>query len=206
MAKVKLNLKSLTDAEVLTLGNGHIEAMDGNPNFVTPEPDAAEFATATATYQAALAAHANAQAAAEAATVSKNAARDTYEGVMGQRASYVDRVSGGDDAKALSSGFDLRDQPTPIGDLPAPTDFLATMGDMPGEIDLSWDKVDGANAYLIDCKKHTDEDPWQLAKPSTASKTTISGLESGVEYAFRVAAVGAAGQGPWSDESVKRVP
>ena len=42
--------------------------------------------------------------------------------------------------------------------------------------------------------------------PSTASKTTISGLESGVEYAFRVAAVGAAGQGPWSDESVKRVP
>jgi hypothetical protein len=34
---------------------------------------------------------------------------------------------------------------------------------------------------------------------ATKSKATVTGLTSGTRYWFRVAAIGSAGQGPWSD-------
>lgn len=206
MAKVKLSLDAKSDADLIAFGQAHTEAMNGNANFPTPEPDAAAFDAATAAFQALVDNQAATDAAARAATAATRAGRVDYENAFRARAVYVDTASGGDEAKILSSGFDLRGVPTAVGDLPAPTGFLATMGDMPGEIDLVWDPVRGANVYLIECKKHTDAESWQFVKPVTASKATLDGMESGVEYAFRVAAVGAAGQGPWSDESVKRVP
>jgi hypothetical protein len=39
------------------------------------------------------------------------------------------------------------------------------------------------------------------AAVSSKSSCTITGLTSGQHYWFRVAAVGAAGQGPWSDNA-----
>ena len=47
---------------------------------------------------------------------------------------------------------------------------------------------------------------WQQASVVTKSKTTVSGLTSGTKYWFRVAAVGTAGQGPWSDPATKLAP
>jgi len=38
------------------------------------------------------------------------------------------------------------------------------------------------------------------------SRATVPGCTPGQKSVFRVAAVGAAGQGPWSDESVKMSP
>lgn len=102
--------------------------------------------------------------------------------------------------------MDVRATASPIGELPAPLDFLATMGDLEGEIDLTWDPVRGAKVYMIECKPHNDAGVWELVRPVTDSKATIEELVSGDVYAFRVAAVGTAGQGPWSDVSVKRVP
>jgi hypothetical protein len=37
-----------------------------------------------------------------------------------------------------------------------------------------------------------------------ASGCTVKGLDSGKEYWFRVCALGAAGEGPWSDRAAKR--
>lgn len=206
MAQVKLNLRNKSDAELLTFGEAHATAIDGNANFPTPDPDAADFTAATTAYQNALTAQANAEAAAQAATAAKDTARLTYEGVLNDRGLYVQQASSGDEEKILSASFEVRDIPTAIGDLPAPVDFLATMGDMPGEIDFAWSPVKGASVYMVECKVHNDAGVWQLVKPFTASKGTATGLTSGTAYAFRVAAVGAAGQGPWSDESVKMAP
>ena len=49
----------------------------------------------------------------------------------------------------------------------------------------------------------TNASVWTNAPPSTKSKCTIANLVAGTRYWFRVAAVGAAGQGPWSDPATK---
>ena len=43
-------------------------------------------------------------------------------------------------------------------------------------------------------------------EPSTKSSTTVKNLTSGTKYWIRVAAFGAAGQGPWSDPATKVAP
>ncbi|MFT5469561.1 MAG: hypothetical protein ACI8UO_004682 [Verrucomicrobiales bacterium] len=206
MAKVKLNLRAKSDAELKTFGEGHDESMTGNPNFPTPEPDGVGFATVLSDYSTKLAAKSVADATAKAATAAKDAARIEFEDALNVRGRYVDTASGGDLEKILSSGFESRAPATPIGNLPAPIDFLATMGDMPGEIDLTWSRVTGASTYMVECRENLPEAQWELIKPVTPSKATVPNLVSGTEYAFRVAGVGAAGQGPWSDISVKMAP
>lgn len=47
---------------------------------------------------------------------------------------------------------------------------------------------------------------WSPETTSTTSPVTVSGLTNGVGYVFRVAAVNAAGTGPFSDPSVESVP
>ncbi|MEI6236400.1 MAG: fibronectin type III domain-containing protein [Planctomycetota bacterium] len=85
------------------------------------------------------------------------------------------------------------------GDLPS-----APSSDMDGTVDLTWDKVRGANSYMI----QKSPDPitggsWTMGAISTKSSATLSGLTSGTKYWFRVAAIGAAGQGAWSDPATK---
>ena len=48
--------------------------------------------------------------------------------------------------------------------------------------------------------------PWTHAKTVVKSSATVDNLTSGQRVWFRVAAVGAAGQGPWSDLATKIVP
>ena len=64
----------------------------------------------------------------------------------------------------------------------------------------------GAATYEIQCKVHDNPAPFENAKSSTSSRTTVEGLTPGTLYAFQVCALGAAGPGPYSDEAVKRAP
>ena len=57
------------------------------------------------------------------------------------------------------------------------------------------------------CPDPLSETNWrQSGYEGTKSSFTITGLTSVARYWFRVAAVGAAGQGPWSDQAMKMVP
>jgi hypothetical protein len=206
MAKSKLSLNDKSDSELLTFSQQHIAAMAGNANFTTPMPDATAFQTLHDDYETALDDAALAQDAAKQKTAEKDVARAALVGGLNQRGGYVDSASGGDEAKILSSGFPVRTPPTPIGELPAPLDFLATMGDLEGEIDLVWSRVYGAASYVIQKSPYATPRVWTQAAVVSKSKATITNCPSGEVCVFRVAAVGAAGQGPWSDESVKMAP
>ena len=118
---------------------------------------------------------------------------------------YVQGASEGDATKILTSGFAVRDLPTPIGPLPAPVDFMPSMGDEPGEIDLTWSAVHGAKSYLSEYREQGTAGPW-LQKFGTKSRLSVTGLTSGKTYVFRVAALGAAGQSPWSLEAARMAP
>jgi len=79
------------------------------------------------------------------------------------------------------------------------------MGDQVGAVDLGLNRVRGAGSYVF----HTTRTPnapesWQHALVSSKSSCTITGLTSGQHCWFRVAAVGAAGQSPWSDNAAQQ--
>ena len=87
-----------------------------------------------------------------------------------------------------------------IGQLAAPENLHFSTGDFPGTADGHSDNVHGASGFAW---RHTI-DPnnpalWVNAPSTTRSSTTIGGLLSGIKYYFQNAAIGAAGQSPWSD-------
>jgi hypothetical protein len=206
MAKVKLNLKDRSDSELLTFSQQHIAAMSGNPNFPSPLPAEPDYQLLHDAFQEAQDGAGLAQQTAKEKTSLKDTARVALETGLTQRGGYVESTSAGDEAKILSSNLPVRETPAPVGELPAPVDFLATMGDKEGEIDLTWSRVRGAASYVIEQSPNVVPRVWTPEGVVPKSKATIGGCTPGAMSVFRVAAVGTAGQGPWSDESVKMSP
>lgn len=88
------------------------------------------------------------------------------------------------------------------------TEFTkAASGDIEGEIELAWEPVKGAITYVIQKRFEKGRNAeWEQVDIVHRSSCTISKLKSGKEYKFRVAAVKAKGQGPWSGPVNKKAP
>ena len=209
MAKVKLNLRSLSPTEKTAKARQIISSLTGNPDFTTPHPPLTQI---TAAADALDSAFSDVQTAKQTVLTKNSVLRetsDTLDGQLRQLAAYIESISGDDESKILSAGVGVKNVVTSsIGTpLTAPTGLSAAEGDHDGEIDLNWDKVKNAKSYVIE----RSVDPptatsWNYETVSSKSSTTIVGLTSGTRYWFRVAAVLAAGQTGWSDPSTKIAP
>lgn len=207
MAKVKLNLASLTDEQLLQKANDIKTAMTGNANFTTPVPTLAALGTLITTAQSAKSDFDSAQQTALLKTTAKNNALDALRAGLTQLASFVDAASAGDNTKIQSAGMGVRAAKTPAA-VPDPVSNLSlTAGDNAGELDAQWDPAVNARTYEV----HVSPDPvaassWTSVPTVTKSKTTMSGFTSGQRMNVRVRAVGSGGTGAWSNPATKIVP
>jgi hypothetical protein len=207
IAKVKLGLQNMTVLAKAELGDRIVAAMTGNPNFVTPNPPLADITAAKAALRTAYSDALSKRAQSKAATDLQADKEKNYERLLTLEASYVENASGGDELKIQSAEMSIRAVAVPVGQLLAPTDLYAEVGGGDGEIDLNWKPVFGAKSYLVQMTTDPNvPDSWAFKKSSTESFTAITGLTSGSKYWFRVAAVGAAGQGDFSDPAAKYAP
>ena len=91
--------------------------------------------------------------------------------------------------------------------LPAsPTVLTATLGN--ATVLLSWHAPDNASSivdYVIQYENGSNSWTTFADGTSTATSANVTGLENGIMYSFRVAAVNSQGQGPWSD-TIKATP
>jgi len=207
MGKVRLGLKKMPILDKIALATRIVTAMTGNPNFATPNPALADITAKTTALRTSYNAALSKRAQAKAATDLQDADEKELDLKLTQASLYVENVSAGNDGKILSAGMNLRHNIVRIGELSVPKNLLAKAGGGDGEIDLNWKPVFGAKSYLIQMTTDPNvPDSWAFKRNSTESFTVILGLTSGTKYWFRVAAMGAAGQGDFSDPAAKYAP
>jgi len=207
MQKVKLNLRGLSIPEKLARGRQIVAAMTGNANFPTPQPTLAAITTAINDLDAAFNATQAARQEAKARTNDQNLKEASLDQVLTQLAAHVESVSGEDESLIMSAGLDVRSPNSSVGEAQTPEGLTATAGDHDGEIDLQWNRVDGARTYAIERSPDPPTaESWKHETVSTRSSVTIQGLTSGTKYWFRVASINAQGQSGWSNPAVRIAP
>lgn len=87
------------------------------------------------------------------------------------------------------------------GMLKSPESLSASIGELEGEIDLHWDRVEGASIEL--CRNNGSI--WMQVDIVAISKHTVENLKSGSAYNFRVAALNGKTRSPWSEKASKRL-
>ena len=203
MAKIALGLAKRAVDSLLPLAQNIISSMTGNANYTTPIPPLADV---TAKRTGLLNKHAEVLALSTqlgSAQVEMRMLMDELGQMLSDLGGYAESVTSGDRAKLESGGFPIARVPQPIGPLPAPASLASSTGVMEGTALCRWKAVRGAKSYVAECAS-APAGPWTEFYTGTKPRCTAAGLTSGQIYFFRVAAVGAAGQGPWSDISEKR--
>jgi hypothetical protein len=175
--------------------------------YVTPAPALAAITTATTALETAYNAALTARQLAKSKTAAMQEAEKALDLLANQLGNYVENTSGGDAAKIALSGFGVRNVPAaPVGPVAAPTDVVINQTDSAGTVRMDWKRVRGANSYVIERAADGPQLTWIQALATTKSKAIVNTMTSGTKYWFRVAGIGAAGQGPWSDAIAKFAP
>lgn len=207
MAQVKVGSARISIPDKIQYARQIVLDMTGNANFTTPAPTLPSLAAAATALEAAYNAAQTLRQAAKSKTAIQNTAEAALDVLCGQLGNYVENTSGGDAAKIISSGFNVKAPAAPVGDLPAPDNVSITPSTHPGAVDMKWKRVRGARCYLVSQAADSSAPlDWSMGVATTKAKAAVNTMTSGGRYWFRVAAVGAAGQGAWSDAVSKIAP
>lgn len=208
MLKVSLGLSHMPIMDKIAKAKMIIQKMTGNANFTTPVPPLLDVQTqVTKTEKAKTDADEAKQTSIEM-TALQHQEEKALDSMLTKLANYVE-VQADDDAAIIeSAGMTPAAKGTLVGKLPQPQNCGITTGDNAGEVDPSCDNVKGAKTYVwqINTVDPVQEGDWKDAITTTKSTCIIPNLISGSRCWVRVAAVGAAGRGPWSDPATKIVP
>ncbi|MBK7383849.1 MAG: hypothetical protein IPI81_11055 [Flavobacteriales bacterium] len=120
--------------------------MNGNADFPTPTPTLTELKNGREALETAITEAAGGD---HAKVFARQKAEAAVDDLLVRMALYVSNTAAGDELKILSTGFELRKQPEPIGPLHAPADFEARTGALPGSIDLRCKPVKGAYYWVV---------------------------------------------------------
>ncbi len=201
-AKVKMGLSGKTTNQLIPYIQNHIEMMTGNANFVTPQPPAVDFLAQFNAYQDAAMAAINAEAAWKDAVALRDQRRTEMTATMNVRGAYVQETSNGNRQVILSSGLGVKNPPTPVTSLSAPTNLRVDLNGEAGMMKIRWDTVTAARTYVVQCSLDVMPRVWEQLESTTKTMVTKT-MEVGQTYVFRVAANGTPGQSNWSPEVIR---
>ena len=201
-AKVKMELATKNNNQLIPFIQNHIEMTTGNPLFVTVQPPAADFLAQFNLYQNAALAAIHAEAAWKDSIALRDQMRADMTAMMNVRAAYIQEASNGNKQAILSSGLGVKNPPTPISAIAAPTNLRVDLNGEAGMMKIRWDTVTGAKTYVLQCSPDVTPRVWEQLSSTTKTLVTKT-LEVGQTYVFRVAAQGTPGQSNWSPEVIR---
>jgi len=189
--KLLMNFKETREGDLCTLGNAVANKMTDNEHFPDPGMLIIELRELSNQFQCALS---DALSRDVEKIGVKNSIRLLLIQKLKQVSEFVIKESKGADVALLSSGFNLY-KPVDEVVIKAPANFKIKPGPNPGEIIMQVSRVKGARSYLYQWTPNpvTSDSVWQSI-PDTRCKKTITRLPLGVDYAFRMAAVGSRNQ------------
>ncbi len=167
--------------------------------FPAPDPSLAEITAAIEEFERAVQAAENRD---RVAISYRNEQRDVLVNLLRKLGNYVNLQADGNRTIALSSGFDVAKDPSPLPSIILVETPQLSPGVNAGQIEARNKAVAGAKAYQYFI--HTDVfvpvNQWQLY-PSTRSRYSFTGLESGKRYYVKVGVVGVNNQLVYSEAS-----
>lgn len=197
-AQLKKGLHRLNATKMVEKCRHIEEMMTGNVELATPVP---ALATITAAREALELAITLAMDGSRTAMAERRKRQRELKALLDMLAGYVTSVAEGDELIILSSGFEVRQRPTPVGELPQPVDLQARISDHRGRIDLTWETVRHARSYHVyhNASDPAQEESWKQIGVCGKARYSAIGLESAKVHWFRVVAFGTAGTSPISD-------
>jgi hypothetical protein len=196
-AKVKLDLSHKTVDNKIESARTYVISMTGNANFPSPNPALSIISSATNDLE-------TANAAAKDGGKSKVAAMYVKEKILDdlitQLGHYVEATANGDASVILSSGMKVKNANTSTLAPQTPEKLTATASTTEGEVKLSWKISKGTKVYVVEQNNDATlaTNNWVQVDMVTKTKITLTGLNSGQKYAFRVYAVGSGGKSAYS--------
>jgi hypothetical protein len=184
------------DGDLVTDSGSVIQHMTKNVAlFPNPIPSVAEVIQSKERYEVALY---NAKGKDTVMVSIKNDERALLRALLTRMAEYVTSVAKGDRTILASSGFTLARAKGEVASL-KPIEKLMVNTEKPEQALLRVTKVSGAKAYMFQYTTGSvnSESQW-VSKTITESWYTLTGLQSGVKYSFRVIAIGPGEQSVYS--------
>ena len=199
---VKLSLYTKNVPAKIAFARNIVAKMTGHAFFQLPSPSLAEVAAAIDALEAAAIAAAD---GGKSKTALRNQLERELDDLLRRLAHWVANRAGQDEALILSTGMDIRQRPAPLSIPTMPDHLRTTLPGGHGIVTLSWKPVRGAYAYELQFREG-DEGPWSKVVTVTRTNHKAEGLQSGQVYWWRVSAIGASGQSPWSDPAMVYAP
>lgn len=198
MEKVKAGLRGLSAEDKAVLGESVYNALLGNAHFPDPQPS-------LATYRAVLdelyAANVDAIDRGRRACARKRVAVAEFDKATARLAAYVNSIALGDVTKLGTSGFKAAKRPEPQNTLEQPKviEFRHTYWE--NRVEMRWERVPGALIYQVErtLPASGQEDNWERVGLTSRLKLAVERECNGIRYAYRVCAIGAQLQGPYSN-------
>jgi len=185
--KLALNFTETSDSDLSVVGARVAQCMTENEHFSDPGMLIIKLKEITKQYSHALA---DARSGDRVKVSIKNDTRELLIKKLKQVADLVQSEAQNSEYILISSGFPTAKQQGPRV-LKEPVDFSILPGPNPGDIIMKMRRVIGARSYLYQWTPAplTPESIWESIA-DTRCKKVISGLPLGVNYCFRMAAVG----------------
>jgi hypothetical protein len=187
MARSLNGFESMSDPVLANTASQIKTRIEGNVNFATPVPALSVLQAAIDAFEAEL----ELGKSSTYGSALKNEKRNDLIDVLHSLGRYVDFTADGDAVIILSAGYSVTKPAAPKPPIQAVTNLQLKDGANTGEVALSFNRAVNAVGYLY----QFTPDPamaantWQN-QPGTTSKSTITNLQSGVAYWFRVVALG----------------
>jgi hypothetical protein len=203
--EVRLGHGRVTFVALVDKSRTNVTKMTGNAAYATPKPALADIATASDRLDTAIQAYDFNRGRVE--KEERDNAFQELKDLRKELGAYVQSTSNGDQTLITSAGFETERNPHPLGQLPAPPNARAKVTAYPNQVELRYGGVKGRLVYKVSYCAGAPQTEADWVQYTTTGKTRVifDGLESGKEYFFRVAALGAAGLSPASDVTSAKV-
>jgi hypothetical protein len=189
---VKVGVSGLTSKALVDKGRNNVVMCTGNTSVTLPAGFLASVTTACDALEAAdLQVMFN---GGKIAFQQKRTCEKVLRDLLKELAGFVTAQTGGDEAKILSTGFDVRKPGEAVDSVGQPLNlrFLATKA--PGVVELRWEPAENAINYVVEFNAEGEgSTKWELSGYTSKGSFKVEGLDPAKYYWFRVQAIGRKG-------------